>query len=154
VTIKPANMSYVEWEKRKYCSRSCAAKILHKSDEIKTHRVCSSCKKLLPFSEYYKNKSIPSGHIHQCKDCNREYRRGREAPLQATRRSLAKYPEKRKARSILRYFLVKNPSYKPSECSVCNRTGRIHGHHNNYDKPLEVIWVCPRCHTDIHKETK
>ena len=31
---------------------------------------------------------------------------------------------------------------------------RPHGHHENYDKPLDVIWLCPLCHKRRHKEMK
>ena len=41
---------------------------------------------------------------------------------------------------------------KPSQCSNCPSTGRIEGHHNDYYKPLEVIWLCIPCHNQIHKE--
>jgi hypothetical protein len=27
-------------------------------------------------------------------------------------------------------------------------------HHPDYDKPLEVVWVCRSCHLDIHAEEK
>jgi hypothetical protein len=41
---------------------------------------------------------------------------------------------------------------KPLACQVCGSTERrIHGHHEDYSKPLEVIWVCPPCHREFHK---
>ena len=41
---------------------------------------------------------------------------------------------------------------KPSACQVCGNTERrLHGHHQDYSKPLEVIWVCPPCHREFHK---
>lgn len=41
---------------------------------------------------------------------------------------------------------------KPEACSVCGSTGRrIHGHHFDYSKPLDVVWVCPPCHREFHK---
>ncbi|KKK86996.1 hypothetical protein LCGC14_2757690, partial [marine sediment metagenome] len=30
---------------------------------------------------------------------------------------------------------------KPKECSTCGAGGMIHGHHTDYSKPLEVMWV-------------
>ncbi len=44
---------------------------------------------------------------------------------------------------------------KPAKCSMCNKkSDLIHGHHPDYDKPLEVIWCCPRCHGKLHRMDK
>ena len=42
---------------------------------------------------------------------------------------------------------------KPDVCSSCGKGGIIHGHHPDYDKPLEVIWLCPGCHKAVHFNT-
>jgi hypothetical protein len=28
--------------------------------------------------------------------------------------------------------------------------GSIHGHHEDYDRPLEVVWLCARHHRQLH----
>ena len=44
---------------------------------------------------------------------------------------------------------------KPDICEICGELSLIiHGHHEDYDKPLDVLWVCPGCHTDIHRSKK
>ena len=41
---------------------------------------------------------------------------------------------------------------KPSECSSCGKTNcRIEGHHSDYDRPLDVQWLCSACHRAWHK---
>ena len=49
------------------------------------------------------------------------------------------------AQAIRKGTLVRQP---------CSRCGAIktHAHHEDYSKPLEVIWLCSRCHTQRHKE--
>lgn len=41
---------------------------------------------------------------------------------------------------------------KPDKCSNCDAGGMIHGHHADYTKPLEVIWLCPTCHKQEHRQ--
>lgn len=40
---------------------------------------------------------------------------------------------------------------KPNECSDCGKTGKIHGHHDDYALPMVVRWLCSRCHRLWHK---
>lgn len=41
---------------------------------------------------------------------------------------------------------------KPDKCEKCSRVYKnLHGHHKDYSKPLEVIWLCPACHAAEHK---
>lgn len=35
-------------------------------------------------------------------------------------------------------------------CSVCGKKYRVHGHHPDYSKPLDVIWLCRKHHKQIH----
>ena len=46
--------------------------------------------------------------------------------------------------------LVSGDVKKPCTCEACGNTGILHGHHCDYDKPLEVMWLCPKCHKAWH----
>lgn len=39
---------------------------------------------------------------------------------------------------------------KPTSCSSCGQTNPLHGHHDDYSKPLEVRWLCSSCHKLFH----
>lgn len=46
---------------------------------------------------------------------------------------------------------------KPSACSQCgiaHPPREIHGHHDDYDKPLDVRWLCRACHNAYHREAR
>ena|SRR3990167_1092402 len=60
-----------------------------------------------------------------------------------------KYPDKVRAHQALNRA-VRSGKIKRSPCVDCGSTHRIHGHHPDYSKPYEVIWLCPLCHKNYH----
>ena len=79
---------------------------------------------------------------------------GKKAGNKAKRKYIKKYPLKKAASVILNNAVRDGKIIKPKECSVCNRITRIHGHHDDYYKPLDVKWFCPKCHKEYHKTWK
>jgi hypothetical protein len=31
-------------------------------------------------------------------------------------------------------------------CEACGSKGKIHKHHADYSQPLDIVWLCARCH--------
>ena len=61
-----------------------------------------------------------------------------------------KNPEKVKARKLVGYAVKTGKIIKSKSCTLCNRETRLSGHHRDYAKPLEVIWLCSSCHKLEH----
>ena len=60
------------------------------------------------------------------------------------------YPEKYKARYTLRNA-VRYGKIKKAPCMMCGDK-KAHGHHEDYTKPLDVIWLCRKHHMEIHRK--
>lgn len=43
--------------------------------------------------------------------------------------------------------------FKPDHCEKCKNKCMPHGHHHDYTKPLEVVWLCRACHGEEHRTT-
>lgn len=59
-------------------------------------------------------------------------------------------PEKHKARTLCQRAVRAGTLVRPTECSECKKSCKPEGHHDDYSKPLEVAWLCPRCHRQRH----
>jgi hypothetical protein len=74
-----------------------------------------------------------------------------------------------KAHRLVRQALLERKMERGECCEGCGVSGRfrttptgkrgrytLEGHHENYDKPLEVVWLCKSCHkrADIARELR
>lgn len=61
---------------------------------------------------------------------------------------------KRLARQALNAAVRRGEIVRPEACPLCGSTrGTMHGHHDDYARPLEVRWMCARCHNALHPGT-
>jgi hypothetical protein len=106
---------------------------------------CARCEKSLPEEAFWRQNREPTGRASACKLCLREWRKGRHTTGKPRERS----QEKEQARSRLRDAVRRGRLLKPTHCEQCQRETPRHlldGHHHDYTKPLEVKWLCRRCH--------
>ena len=57
---------------------------------------------------------------------------------------------KANARGYANAYLNKGV-FKKCECSKCGNP-KAEKHHHDYSKPLEITWLCRKCHLDHHKQ--
>ena len=63
---------------------------------------------------------------------------------------LKRFPERRLAIAAVRYALQTGKLERPETCSHCGVACKPHAHHDDYEKQLEVRWLCVRCHRRHH----
>lgn len=66
----------------------------------------------------------------------------------AAERWAAKHPERRKA-SHLVGNAVRDGKIKATPCHVCGAE-KVEGHHPDYSRPLDVVWLCQPHHKQAH----
>lgn len=121
-------------------------------------RYCTSCKRTdVPLINISKNpkKTI---QYYICRECNAIRRRryastaeGKKRIYIAAKRNREKDPRKVMARYIVRYAVMIGYIEKPVSCPTCGgNTKRIEAHHTDYNKALDIQWLCSSCHANIH----
>lgn len=135
-------------------------------------KTCKDCGRRRTLTMFYAHTMMADGHLNSCKDCHkaavrarhardpekrRQYDRERgrdpkriEATTARKRAWARKNPERRRAHSAVAYAVRTGKLERPATCSACGGGGRIHAHHDDYSKPLDVRWMCAACHAQHH----
>lgn len=132
-------------------------------------KTCFKCNIKKPLTDFYKHKMMLDGHLNKCKQCakndifnHRHFSDQREKILaydraRGNRQSYdyfvkynEKYPKKYKAKSQVNNALRSKKLLK-EPCEICGKT-KVHGHHDDYDKPLKVRWLCAEHHRQWHSQ--
>ena len=108
-----------------------------------TTKKCSKCGEVK--SEFlFSIKSDRGIRNNQCRMC--EYS-ARDARRKA---NLHKDNAKSKANQAVKAGLLVNPLW----CEECDEYKPLQKHHDDYDKPLEVKWLCQKCHSRLHVDKR
>lgn len=118
---------------------------------------CKTCDTTKPVAEFYKDIWNSTGYTARCMPCARESTRiyqsstkGRKMLKHHRARDYVKNREKHLARAAVRTALKSGALTMPVLCSRCYLAKQLQAHHEDYSKPLEVIWLCMSCHKFIH----
>ncbi len=137
-------------------------------------KTCFKCNTQKPLTDFYKHPGMADGHLNKCKSCAKvESTAHRNANIEKVRAydlERSKHPHRAKlhyeqtqmwraadkrrnkchnavARAIKSGELTRQP---------CIRCGDVKSlaHHENYDEPLNVMWLCNVCHRKRHNEIR
>lgn len=101
---------------------------------------CSICKKDFPRENlliYHHSFRLGREYIYYaCRPC-KQYN---------IRRA---HPEHQHARDVVYRAIKRGLLVRPAHCSRCDNP-KVQAHHNDYSKPLDVVWVCRRHHGILH----
>lgn len=126
---------------------------------------CPGCGQGKSIEDFHRDRSRKDGRSTRCKDYNckkaREWSRSNpgRSPIctydpERYRRQKEKAPEKLRARTAINNAVRRGKMTKPDACEDCGEntpSRRLHAHHDDHTKPLEVKWVCVGCHGKQHR---
>lgn len=132
-----------------------------------TGKKCFKCGECKPLSEFYKHPQMADGHVNKCKTCNkvdvianrlskvemyREYdrKRGSRQTNEDLKRYRAENPKKYAAHAKVNRA-VRSGKLVAMACEICGSATTV-AHHDDYNKPLDVRWLCQPHHVAWHVE--
>lgn len=134
------------------------------------HQKCFKCGGMKPLSEFYRHPKMANGRLGKCKECTKtdvsnNYRANRAHYADYERKRFQKperriaalaYQQKRRTQNPEKYFAhyavsnaVRDGRLKKKPCDVCGNP-KAQAHHDDYSKPLDVVWLCRIHHLDRH----
>lgn len=130
---------------------------------------CFKCNEIKPLDGFYKHRAMPDGHVNKCKECNKKdvrenriakveyYRaydrdRGNRQDKEYRDKYIMDFPKKYKAHTMVSNSVRDGRMKREANCGECGSDFSVHAHHDDYDYPLTVRWLCAACHKKWHKE--
>ena len=93
------------------------------------------------------------GKTAKRKERVRQYHKANKTKVSAIKtRWIKNNPEKRAAHLAVQSALKKKLLTK-QPCNVCGAP-KVEAHHENYEQPLNVVWLCSTHHAEHHKNLK
>lgn len=77
----------------------------------------------------------------------RKHGHGRGRPYSKRKKS-SLTPQEIARRAAAKAIHAGNLTRQP--CETCGKDGTTHAHHDDYNRVLDVRWLCSRCHFKIH----
>jgi len=133
------------------------------------YRICKECQKEYRRCRYWRKREELLAYNKEYREKNREilaHKRTERFKVkkfsgydqqklrERRKRSVTKWKEKNKhkirAHELVRNAINNGSLVKGTECEKCGKQGRLEGHHEDYSKAYEVVWLCRHCHGKYH----
>ncbi len=134
-------------------------------------KTCRGCGRDLPLVDFYQHQRMADGHLNFCKPCVRQRVRNdyHARPEEMRERDRLRYQGSPQRRAALRAYnkqatlrdpqrakarkdvgnAIRDGKLKRGACEMCGAE-KSQAHHDDYSRPLDVRWLCFRCHRQHH----
>lgn len=162
-SVQPSALKF-GWGKT--CSNQCR----YRNQSIKataknrtlTEKRCGRCSTMKPISEFHRKSQGRPGWRSMCKSCCSEAaniwvslnkdrdRKARAVKMSRWRKRNSDHVSKMaKAYRRVRHAIASGKLLKQS-CSLCGSSSNLVAHHEDYSRPLDIVWFCQRHHVRYH----
>jgi len=123
-------------------------------------KTCSGCYEEKPVEDFYKSVLNKDGLLGRCKVChNKQVNEKRKNKKLLPYKEISTHKKfwlqenqlKKKAHQIVGYAVQKGDLVR-QPCERCGTTENVIAHHEDYHKPLDIVWLCQHHHRERHLE--
>lgn len=138
------------------------------------NRRCNVCQEQKKLEDFYHDKTKTLGRDYTCIECRKilnrardrerdktperveksknwvQSERGKERARQRRIQNFTIRKERRQAQTAIRR-LIKMGIIIRQPCEICGNEPSK-GHHPDYSKPIEVVWLCQKHHSEVHRK--
>lgn len=135
-------------------------------------KTCFKCGEYKPIEQFYRHPQMADGHLNKCIECTKkdvsEHRGENLEKVRQYDKERSKLPARKAlAASVTKAWrqedrrrtaahnavakAIKSGALIQQSCSRCGSVKSL-AHHEDYDKKLDVVWLCQPCHKQRHKE--
>ena len=131
---------------------------------------CTRCKETKIFSDFQKRSMSKDGMTASCKKCLSSYDKSRankphrvemraryaktDGGKESGQKAKAKYIEKnpvKRAAHVITGNAIRSGALVKQPCEECGAL-KVHAHHDDYQHPMSVTWLCDKHHNKWHIE--
>ena len=130
------------------------------SEFYKSDKTCKPCRREMVrinreknaeyYRQYDKDRFRNDPRVSERHKRYQKTESGRASVIKSKKKWQEKNPVKR-AVHVITGSAIRSGALQKMPCEVCGSKSRVHAHHDDYSKPLEVRWLCSKHHTEWHE---